>query len=95
MKNYFKGEYGIAPGPVSKELQEKILGEGGKPTDCRIEDAKRTGEEFAKAREALGDLCRSEEDVMSYICFPDQAMKFLQDRKAKEENIATYTIEEA
>ena len=95
VKNYFKGEYGIAPGPVSKELQEKILGEGGKPTDCRIEDAKRTGEEFAKAREALGDLCRSEEDVMSYICFPDQAMKFLQDRKAKEENIATYTIEEA
>lgn len=95
VKNYFKGEYGIAPGPVSKELQEKILGEGGKPTDCRIEDAKRTGEEFAKAREALGDLCRSEEDMMSYICFPDQAMKFLQDRKAKEENIATYTIEEA
>ena len=95
VKNYFKGEYGIAPGPVSKELQEKILGEGGKPTDCRIEDAKRTGEEFARAREALGDLCRSEEDVMSYICFPDQAMKFLQDRKAREENIATYTIEEA
>ena len=95
VKNYFKGEYGIAPGPVSKELEEKILGAGGKPTDCRIEDAKRTGEEFAKAREALGDLCRSEEDVMSYICFPDQAMKFLQDRKAKEENVATYTIEEA
>ncbi|MGN8875912.1 pyruvate carboxylase subunit B [Pseudoflavonifractor sp. HCP28S3_F10] len=95
VKNYFKGEYGIAPGPVSKELEEKILGEGGKPIDCRIEDAKRTGEEFAKAREALGDLCRSEEDMMSYICFPDQAMKFLQDRKAKEENIATYTIEEA
>lgn len=95
VKNYFKGEYGIAPGPVSKELEEKILGEGGKPTDCRIEDAKRTGEEFAKAREALGDLCRSEEDMMSYICFPDQAMKFLKDRKAREENIATYTIEEA
>ena len=95
VKNYFKGEYGIAPGPVSKELEEKILGEGGKPIDCRIEDAKRTGEEFAKAREALGNLCRSEEDMMSYICFPDQAMKFLQDRKAKEENIATYTIEEA
>ncbi len=95
VKNYFKGEYGIAPGPVSKELEEKILGAGGKPTDCRIEDSKRTGEEFAKAKEALGDLARSEEDLMSYICFPDQAMKFLQDRKAREENIATYTIEEA
>ena len=29
VKNYFKGEYGIAPAPVSEELQTKILGEGG------------------------------------------------------------------
>ena len=58
-------------------------------------DAKRTGEDFKKAKEALGDLARSEEDVMSYICYPDQAMKFFEDRKAKEENICTYVIEEA
>ncbi len=32
---------------------------------------------------------------MSYICYPDQAMKFFEDRKAKEENICTYVIEEA
>lgn len=32
VKNYFKGEYGIAPAPVSEELQTKILGEGGKPS---------------------------------------------------------------
>ena len=56
--------------------RRKILGEGGKPVDCRIEDAKRTGEEFKAAKEALGELARSEEDVMSYICYPDQAMKF-------------------
>ena len=93
IKNYFKGEYGIAPAPVSQELQEKILGAGGKPTDCRIEDSKRTGADFAKAKADLGELCRSEEDMMSYICFPDQARKFLEQRKAKEENIATYTIE--
>ena len=31
---------------------------------------------------------------MSYICYPDQTMKFLNDRKAKEENEAVYTIEE-
>ena len=93
VKNYFKGEYGIAPAPVSKELQDKILGEGGEPIDCRIEDSKRTGEEFRKAKEDLGDLARTEEDIMSYICFPDQARKFLEARKAKEENIAPYTIE--
>lgn len=95
IKNYFKGEYGNAPAPVSKELQDKILGEGGQPVDCRIEDQKRTGEDFAAAKEALGDLAQSEEDVMSYICFPDQTKKFLEARKAKQENIATYVIEEA
>ena len=95
VQNYFKGQYGIAPAPVSEELQAKILGEGGKPVDCRIEDAKRTGEDFRKAKEALGDLAKSEEDVMSYICYPDQAMKFFEDRKAKEENVCTYVIEEA
>ena len=95
VKNYFKGEYGTAPAPVSQELQDKILGEGGQPIDCRIEDAKRTGEEFKAAKEALGDLAKSEEDVMSYICFPDQALKFFEARKAKEENICKYTIEEA
>ena len=94
IKNYFRGEYGIAPGEVSKELQTKILGEGGKPADCRDEDKKRTGEEFKKAKEALGELCETEEDMMSYICFPQQAEKFLKERKAKRENIAKYTIEE-
>ena len=94
VKNYFKGEYGIAPAPVSQELQDKVLGAGGQPVDCRIEDSKRTGEEFAAAAAELGDLARSEEDLMSYICFPDQARKFLEGRKAKEENIATYVIEE-
>ena len=95
VQNYFKGEYGIAPGPVSKELQDKILGEGNEPIDCRIEDSKRTGKDFEDAKAALGDLCETEEDMMSYICFPDQAKKFLEDRKAKRENVAKYTIEEA
>ena len=97
VKNYFKGEYGIAPAPVNAELQKKILDEAkmDAPIDCRVEDSKRTGEDFAAAKEALGDLARCEEDIMSYICFPDQAKKYLEARKAKEENIATYVIEEA
>ena len=97
IKSYLKGEYGISPAPVDADLQKRVLAEAGMeaPIDCRIEDSKRTGEDFAKAKEALGDLARSEEDVMSYICFPDQAMKFLEGRKAKEENKVTYTITEA
>ena len=97
IKSYLKGEYGISPAPVDADLQKRVLAEAGMeaPIDCRIEDSKRTGEDFVKAKEALGDLAKSEEDVMSYICFPDQAMKFLEGRKAKEENKVTYTITEA
>ena len=95
VKAYFKGEYGIAPAPVDPELEKRILAEAGMdaPLDCRIEDSKRTGEEFAAAKEALGDMARTEEDLMSYICFPAQAEKFLEARKAKEENVVTYSIE--
>ena len=95
VKNYFKGQYGIAPAPVDKDLEKRILDEAGMdaPVDCRIEDAKRTGEDFAKAKEALGDLARSEEDVMSYICFPKQAQDFFEARKAKEERSCKYTME--
>ena len=95
VQNYIKGEYGIAPGPVSEELKAKVLGEGGEPVDCRVEDVKRTGEELKAAKAALGDLAKTEEDLMSYICFPPQAEKFLSDRKVKEENKAVYTIVEA
>ncbi len=97
IKSYLKGEYGIAPAPVNAELQKKVLTEAGMdaPVDCRIEDSKRTGEDFKAAKAALGDLARSEEDVMSYICYPTQTKKFLEDRKAKEENEVTYTIIEA
>ena len=97
VKNYFKGEYGNSPAPVNADLQARILKEAGmeQPLDCRIEDSRRTGEDFTKAKEALGDLARSEEDVMSYICYPDQTMKFLKARKAQEENEVTYTITEA
>ena len=78
---------------ASPRLRKKVLGEGGKPVDCRIEDQKRTGQEFEDAKKALGDLARSEEDIMSYICYPDQTVKFLENRKAQEENEAVYTIE--
>ena len=46
-------------------------------------------------REKLTGLAKSDEDVLSYIAFPNLAEKFMEDRKAKEENICTYSIVEA
>ena len=96
IKSYLKGEYGISPAPVDEELQKRVLAEAGMdaPIDCRVEDAKRTGADFEAAKAELGDLARCEEDVMSYICFPDQAEKFLTAKKAERENVATYSIVE-
>ena len=82
---------------MDADLEKRILDEAGMsaPQDCRVEDSKRTGEEFAAAKAALGDLAQSEEDIMSYICYPAQAEKYLEGRKAAEENKVTYTITEA
>ena len=41
----------------------------------------------------LGDLARSDEDVLSYIAFPQVAEKFFKERKARAENVVQYTIE--
>ena len=46
-------------------------------------------------RQKLGDLAKSDEDVLSYIAFPNLAEKFFEERKAKEENICAYSIVEA
>ena len=95
VQNYFKGEYGIAPAPVDAALEKRILDDAGMaaPVDCRIEDSKRTGEDFEAAKAALGELAKTEEDVMSYICFPKQAEDYLKARKEKEERTCKYTME--
>ena len=43
----------------------------------------------------LGDTAKSDEDVLSYIAFPQVAEKFFEARKAQEENKVKYTIVEA
>lgn len=46
-----------------------------------------------KTKRELKGIARCDEDVLSYIAFPQLAEKFFEERKAKEENEATYTIE--
>ena len=47
------------------------------------------------ARAEIGDLAKSEEDVLSYVAFPQIAEKFLQERAEREKNTVKYTIEKA
>ena len=48
---------------------------------------------FEKTKKELGDKARSDEDVLSYIAFPQVAEKFFAAREEKESNTVNYTIE--
>ena len=48
---------------------------------------------FEKTKEELKGVARSDEDVMSYISFPQVAEKFFEDRQKAEEKKALYSIE--
>ena len=93
IKAYCRGEYGRTPAPINEEVRAKILGDL-KPVEGRYADSL-PNDAFEKAQEKLGDTARCEEDVLSYISFPQVAEKFFEERKAKEEKIVRYTITEA
>jgi oxaloacetate decarboxylase alpha subunit len=81
-----KGEYGAAPAPYNKELQERVL-EGGEAITCRPGDLlepemdklteemkKLSGENGFKLADDLVD------DVLTYALFPQIGLKFLENR---------------
>jgi oxaloacetate decarboxylase alpha subunit len=92
IKAYCRGEYGKTPAPINEEVRKKILGDV-KPIEGRYAESL-PADTFEKAQETLGELAKNEEDVLSYIAFPPVTEKFLNARKAKEENVCTFSIEE-
>ena len=91
IKAYLRGEYGKAPGQVDEELRKKVLGDE-QPVTCRFADLLEPG--FEKYKAEIGDLARTEEDVLSYAAFPQVAEAFLERRKEREERAVKYSIEE-
>jgi oxaloacetate decarboxylase alpha subunit len=77
VKNYVKGMYGRPPAPIDPEVKKRVLGDE-EPIDCRPADLIPPG--YEKAKEEIGDLARSEEDVISYALFPQVARSFLERR---------------
>ena len=90
VKAYLRGEYGRAPGPINKELQKKVLGDD-KPLEGRYADTLEPL--FEKTKAELGAKARSDEDVLSYISFPQVAEKFFEERDKVDSRTLRYTIE--
>lgn len=91
VKAYIRGEYGRAPGTIDKDLMKKALGLE-KPFTGRY--AETLEPVFEKTKKELGNEAHSDEDVLSYILFPQVAEKFFAQRQAKEEKTVKYSITE-
>jgi oxaloacetate decarboxylase alpha subunit len=86
VRNYMKGLYGATPGPVNEEIRKMIIKEEkpitGRPADY-IEP------QMEQARREIGIYLQKEEDVLSYVIFPQVAQKFLEERYAQRRMLTT------
>lgn len=89
VKAYCRGEYGTAPAPINEEVMKKVLGDE-KPIEGRYADTLEPV--FEKTKAELGDTAKNDEDVLSYVLFPQVAEKYFAKRKEKEEKVVKYTI---
>lgn len=88
VKQYLAGEYGRPPVSVDPDFAKSIIGETevytGRPAD-RLEP------EFEKLRQELGELAKSDEDVLCYALFPNVAKDFLTKKYAPTDDIVRVT----
>lgn len=82
VKDYVKGKYGKAPGPISAELVEKS-GETLNSVTCRPGELLEPGWEKGKAEAYEKGLAVCDEDALIYIMFPMIGEAFLKKKYGK------------
>lgn len=79
VKRYLQGGYGLPPAEVNDEVRQKAIGNEhvmhDRPAD-HIEP------EMERLTAAIGELAKSQEDVLTYAMFPDIGQRFLEEREA-------------
>lgn len=79
LKDYLKGLYGRPPGPISEEFRKSIIGDEEVIT-VRPADLLEPG--LGKAEQEIRRFITKEEDILTYVLFPDQALAFFKKRQA-------------
>ncbi len=74
IKDYVRGMYGRPPVKISSKIRKMIIGDE-EPITCRPADL--ILPQLGELRKEIARYARSEEDVLSYALFPDQARDFL------------------
>jgi oxaloacetate decarboxylase alpha subunit len=83
MKDYICGYYGKAPGRMDKEIVEKVAG-GSEILDPNIAPGTLVTTTYDQLAEEIGDLAQSEEDVLMYALFPNEAKTYLSKHRTSE-----------
>lgn len=89
IKDYVKGLYGRSPMPISKEMQEKIIGQEEVIT-CRPADL--LADQYDQFAKEIAQYAKSEEDVLIYALFPKQGRDFLGRREDKFYDVPVQTV---
>jgi oxaloacetate decarboxylase alpha subunit len=92
VKAYVGGYYGRSPAPIDPEFKKKIIGDKPVITQ-RPADLLEPG--LPQAKKEVAQYMETDEDVLSYVAFPQVAMKFLQERQAKKYRVDFNLVEEA
>jgi len=83
MKDYLAGYYGKAPGPLDKDIVAKALGNQA-PLDPETPPSSLVTTTYDEVAAEAGDLARSEEDVLMWALFPNEARTYLEKHRTSE-----------
>ena len=79
VKLYLQGRYGQAPGAINPKVQVQAIGD---EQVIEVRPADLLKPEMDRLRSEIGNLAKSEEDVLTFAMFPDIGRKFLEERAA-------------
>ena len=83
MKDYICGFYGKAPGRMDPEIVAKVAGDS-EILDPNIAPGSLVTTTYEEVAEEIGDLAHSEEDVLMYALFPNEARTYLSKHRTSE-----------
>lgn len=89
IKDYVKGLYGQSPAPISEEIKETIIGDAEVIT---VRPADLLAPQLPAFKEEIAEYAKSEEDVLMYALFPQQAQDFLGRREDPFYDVPLQTV---